>query len=75
MYYKSSAGGHILISGNLLQVGWWPFRTFFLGSLSCDHLPAAGGILRLKHHTGPPSVPNAFKIDYLRFGGMLIRDD
>ncbi len=48
---------------------------FFLGSLSCDHLPAAEGILSLKHHTGPPSIPKAFKIDYLRVGGMLIRDN
>jgi len=75
-YYKGSAGGHLLISGEpCFKLDEGLSELFFLGSLSCDHLPSAGGILRLKHHTGPPNVPNAFKIDYLRFGGMLIRDD
>ena len=75
-YYKGSAGGHFLISGKpCFKLDEGLSELFFLGSLSCDQLPAAGGILRLKHHTGPPSVPNAFEIDYLRFGGMLIRDD
>ena len=75
-YYKGSAGGHLLISGEpCFRFDEGLFELFFLGSLSCDHLPSAGGILGLKHHTGPPSVPNAFKINYLRFGGMLIRDD
>ena len=75
-YYKGSAGGHLLISGEpCFRLDEGLSELFFLGSLSCDHLPAAGGILRMKHHTGPPSVPKAFEIDYLRFGGMLIRDD
>ena len=75
-YYKGSVGGHLLISGEpCFRLDKGLSELFFLGSLSCDHLPAAGGILRLKHHTGPPSVPKAFEIDYLRFGGMLIRDD
>ncbi len=75
-YYKGSAGGHLLISGEpCFRLDEGLSELFFLGSLSCDHLPVAGGILRLKHHTGPPSVPKAFEIDYLRFGGMLIRDD
>ena len=75
-YYKGSAGGHFLISGEpCFRLDEGLSELFFLGSLSCDHLPSAGGILRLKHHTGPPSAPIAFEIDYLRFGGMLIRDD
>ncbi len=75
-YYKVSAGGHFLISGEpCFRLDEGLSELFFLGTLSCDHLPSAGGILRLKHHIGQPSVPNAFKIDYLRFGGMLIRDD
>ena len=74
--YKGDAGGHLLISGEpCFRLDEGLFELFFLGSLSCDHLPASGGILRLKHHSGPSSVPNAFEIDYLRFGGMLIRDD
>ena len=75
-YYKGSAGWHILILGEpCFRLDEGLSELFFLGSLSCDHLPVAGGILRLKHHTGPPGVPNAFEINYLRFGGMLIRDD
>ena len=75
-YYKGSAGGHLLISGEpCFRLDEGLSELFFLGSLSCDHLPVAGGILRLKHHTGPLGVPKAFEIDYLRFGGMLIRDD
>ena len=71
-YYKGSAGGHLLISGEpCFRLDEGLSELFFLGSLSCDHLPSAGGILRLKHHTWPPGVPNAFEIDYLRFGGML----
>ena len=75
-YYKGIDGGHLLISGEpCFSLDYGLSELFFLGTLSCDHLPSAGGILRLKHHTGSPSVPNAFEIDYLRFGGMLIRDD
>ena len=74
--YKGVARGHFLISeGPCFRLDEGLSELFFLGSLSCDHLPADGGILRLKHHTGPPVVQNAFEIDYLRFGGMLIRDD
>ena len=75
-YYKESAGGHLLISGEpCFRLDQGLSELFFLGSLSCDHLPAVGEILRLKHYTGPPGVPKAFEIDYLRFGGMLIGDD
>ena len=75
-YYKGTAGGHFLISREpSFRLDEGLSELFFLGSLGCDHLPAAGGILRLKHHTGPTGVPNVFEIDYLRFGGMLIRDD
>ena len=75
-YYKGSAGGHFLISGEpCFKLDEGLSELFFLGSLSCDHLLAAGGILRLKHDTGPPSALKAFEIDYLRFGGMLIHDD
>ena len=75
-YCKGTAGGHFLISGEpCFRLDEGLSELFFLGSLTCDHLRVAGGILRLKHHTGPPGVPNAFEIDYLRFGGMIIRDD
>ena len=75
-YYKGTAGRHFLISGEpCFRLDEGLSELFFLGSLSCDHLPSDGGILKLKHHSGPPGVPNAFKIYYLRFGGMLIRDN
>ena len=73
---QGQAGGHFLILGNpCFELEQGLSEVFFSGSLSCSHPPTPGGLLKLKHQSGPGNVPPPFQADFLRFGGVLIREE